>query len=195
MRLQEKSLLVVVWLGLLLIGGAFAIANAAGVFSPPADGAFVDTKIESGSHLTFVLIPSAGKPKKEDIAAVAEALRAFREYADSQGYYFSTVGVGVYMRPEIGVWVLKQYGHFDELDVGRSWFNAGLKRYTKDMGDEGSLPQVIAVLDTIQVDPRDWTRIRRTELARFVGWPSLRAWEASGYPIPVKGGGREREAR
>lgn len=185
---RDKRLLMTVWLAFLALGGVFAVLKTVGVFPPRIDYAPVDTRLESGNHVIFVWIPSSGRPTEEDIATIAEARRAFQRYAIAHGSYFSTVGVVVHPRPDVGVSILRQYGHFDEFDVGRSWFNSGLKRYVKDMGADGTLPQVLAVLDSIEMGQRDWTLIRRAELARFVGQTSLDAWASNGYPIPAEDG-------
>jgi len=85
------------------------------------------------------------------------------------------------------LWILDQFGHFDEVDVGRSWFNSGLKRFAGDMDASTDLPQVIAVLETIEVGSNGWRSLRRLELARFAGPKELEDWKEQGFPLDLEG--------
>jgi len=91
-------------------------------------------------------------------------------------------------KPGEGQWILERFGEFDELIVGRSWFNSGVKRFATDMGAIETLPQVIGILETVQVSPRDWSSLRLVELGRFIGRDALYDWERRGYPISAESG-------
>lgn len=71
------------------------------------------------------------------------------------------------------------------MDVGRSWFNSGLKRFAGDMNASTDLPQVIAVLETIEVRSNGWRSLRRLELARFAGPRELEDWKEQGFPLDL----------
>ncbi len=182
---QRNVVLAGVWLGVLAVGGALLVSRIVRV--PPSE-TVVDTKIVSGDHVIFVLVAPSGIPNDEYVGAVQRARAAFRDFAVANDYFFSTVGVSNHSNIEYGLSILEHLGVFDELNVGRNWFNSGLTRYVMDMGAPNELPQVVGILETIKVHSTGWTSLRRVELGRFTGPDQLSEWERCGFPISIETG-------
>ncbi|MYJ12261.1 MAG: hypothetical protein F4086_18300 [Gemmatimonadetes bacterium] len=150
--------------------------------SPPV----IDTQIESGRHLTFVLMAQHVAPGTEPyppyVAQVKAARDSLRALAEREGVYYSTVGVATQWDIVEGQRVLNAYGHFDEVSLGRNWFNNGRFRY------KGStVPAVLVFLEDIVVEQTSWTSLRLREVARFEGRRSMREWAARGFSLNIGG--------
>ncbi len=175
-----------VWLGLLSFGGIILLISS--LHNPPfSSDSPVDTQYSSGTHVIFVVI-GAGPPGDEYVASVRRARSAFRRFANANGLLFSTVGVATQMPVDRGLWVLEQFGHFDEVDVGRTWFNTGVRMFAVEMGATTNLPQVVVILEEVDVGSHGWTSLGSRELARFVGPKELASWEDSGSPVDLEQG-------
>ena len=124
--------------------------------SPPSADVVIDTEIESGRHLTFVLmaqqVASGTQPDPAYVTQVRAARDSLRALATREGIYYSTVGVGTHWDIAEGLRVLNAYGHFDEVSVGRGWFNTGRFRYSG-----GTVPAVLVFLEDITVGQTSWT--------------------------------------
>ena len=100
----------------------------------PQSADVIDTRIESGRHLTFVLMAQQVAPGAQPDPAYVTQVRAARDslraLAAREGIYYSTVGVGTHWEIAEGLRVLNAYGPFDEVSVGRGWFNTGRFRYS-----------------------------------------------------------------
>lgn len=182
----SETTLAYAWLGFLVLSGVITLIQVP-LSSPRPPGAIVDTVYASGDHLIFVVMAS-GNPSEEYVQAVEKARERFHEFADSSGFHFSTVGVAIQMQVKGALWVLDRYGTFDEVDVGRGWFNSGVKRFAEEMAASTNLPQVLAVLETIEVRSHGWESLRQIELARFIGPQELERWEGMGSPINLEHG-------
>ena len=148
--------------------------------------ALIDTQIESGRHLTFVLMAQQVAPGTEPyppyVALVKAARDSLRALAAREGVYYSTVGVANHWEITEGLRVLNAYGHFDEVSVGRNWFNSGRFRYSGR-----SVPGVLVFLEDITVMQTSWTSSGLTEIARFEGGRSMREWAARGFSLNLDG--------
>ncbi len=61
--------------------------------------------------------------------AVKAAARVVRQRAEETGADAVTVGVSIDWAVELGSKHLARYGEFDEIIVGRNWFNTGARPY------------------------------------------------------------------
>ena len=160
--------------------------------SPPSADVVIDTEIESGRHLTFVLmaqqVASGTQPDPAYVTQVRAARDSLRALATREGIYYSTVGVGTHWDIAEGLRVLNAYGHFDEVSVGRGWFNTGRFRYSG-----GTVPAVLVFLEDITVGQTSWTSEALTEVARFEGRRSVREWAARGFSFNLDGRGGAEE--
>ena len=91
---------------------------------PPSADVVIDTEIESGRHLTFVLVAQhvapGTQPYEPYVTQVRAARDSLRALAAREGIYYSTVGVVQHWEIAEGLRVLNAYGSFDEVSVGRS---------------------------------------------------------------------------
>lgn len=118
-------------------------------------------------------------PYVSQVKAARDSLRAL---AEREGIYYSTIGVAKHWDIVEGQSVLNAYGHFDEVSLGRNWFNTGRFRY------KGStVPAVLVFLEDIRVEQTSWTSLRLTEVARFHGYRRMREWAARGFSLNLGG--------
>lgn len=146
----------------------------------------IDTQIESGRHLTFAFVAQHVAPGAEPyppyVTQVKAARDSLRALAAREGIYYSTVGVATQWDIAEGLRVLNAYGHFDEVSVGRNWFNTGRVRY-----GGRTVPAVLVYLEDITVGQSSWTSSGLMEVARFEGHRSMREWAARGFSLNVDG--------
>ena len=166
---------------LLLVTGA-ALALSWRVFFP-AGAPAIDTRLETGEHLTLVLVAPTGTEDPEYVRMVGDAVIEMRRYAKESGYHFSTVGVSDDWSVSRGLKILEEFGPFDEVIVGRNWFNTGVERYITDFGAQAAVPQVAILLQERQVDTTPWTYGESRELIRLVGRGPMDAWSARGFAV------------
>ncbi len=169
---QAVLSLSAIWLTLLVLGSLFLVPK---LLQEPA-GITIDTEIKTGVHVVFVLINPSSKSRPEYVDDVKRARAAVREYADSHHFFLSTIGVSDHWDVDEGLAILRQFGPFEEIIVGRNWFNTGLRRYALDLGGPLAFPQVIVTLEEIQVRDRGWESKGVTEVARLVGKEQLKEW-------------------
>lgn len=170
-----------IWLGVLFVLAALLVTRVILEPTPP----MIDTRVSSGVHLTFVVIAPTGFPSSEYVEAVKAARTAYKGAAIEAGCFFSTVGISQGWYPDEGLAVLGRFGHFDELIVGRSWFNSGVQRYVTDLESVLQLPQVLAVVEGISVGETWWESTGPQEIGRHVGESALSAWLEEGSPTTV----------
>ena len=156
----------------------------------PQSADVIDTRIESGRHLTFVLmaqhVAPGTQPYEPYVTLVRAAKDSLRATAAREAIYYSTVGVATEWNIAEGLRVLNEYGPFDEVSVGRSWFNTGRLRYNL-----GVLPAVVVFVEDITVGQTSWTSHGLTEVARFEGRRSMREWAARGFSLNLVEPGTE----
>lgn len=168
--------------GILVLLTGLALAVSWRVFFPAAAPA-IDTRLESGEHLTLVLVAPTGTEDPEYVRMVGDAIVEMRRYARERGYHFSTVGVSDDWSISRGLEILEEFGPFDEVIVGRNWFNTGVERYITDFGAQAAVPQVAVLLQERQVDTTPWTYGESREVIRVVGRGPMDAWSARGFAI------------
>ena len=183
----NKRIIAYSFLAILAVA-ALALMTATLRRPPSAD--VIDTEIESGRHLTFVLmaqwVAPGAMPDPAYVTQVRAARDSLRALATREVIYYSTVGVATEWDIAEGLRVLNAYGPFDEVSAGRSWFNTGRFRYSG-----GTVPAVLVFLEDITVGQTSWTSEALTEVARFEGRRSVREWAARGFSLDLDGPGAE----
>lgn len=183
MKIQFERALASIWLAALLVVGLAVAWNSL----RPIDEINNRSVVRSGDHIVFVVVASLA-PSNEYVAAVERARDAFRDFAERCDCTFSTVGISNHPDTGLGLEILSRYGSFDELAVGRSWFNSAQKRYVNDMSSVLHIPQVIGLFERVEVLDSDWLTHERVELGRFAGLQSLVEWDERGAPIDIAKG-------
>lgn len=150
----------------------------------PAVKPTIDTRLQTGEHLTLVLVAPTTADDREYIEMVGDAISAMRLYARKHGYHFSTVGVSDDWAVSRGLEILAEFGPFDEVVVGRNWFNTGVERYITEFGAQAAVPLVAVFLQERQLDTTPWVYGESRELIRVVGRGPLGGWSAGGFAIP-----------
>jgi hypothetical protein len=104
--------------------------------------------------------------------------------AAASGQQFRVVGVALDWSPDSGFAYLRQFGAFDELDVGRNWFGLGVERFIwADTTARPTIPQVVIYEQDIAPAGRAVFG-RANVLKRVLGGDSIVTWVRSGAPIP-----------
>ena len=146
----------------------------------------IDTRIETGKHLTFVFVaPTAVLDRGGSyVADVTKARDAMRQYASESGYYYSTIGISDHWSVGRGLEILRQFGAFDEIVVGRNAFNTGVDRFIVETGAIMAVPQVVVMLQERWLDEEPWIYGERRELIRVVGGRGMADWAERDFSIP-----------
>jgi hypothetical protein len=171
------------------VGVALAaiIATAVGVtiyaFRPIPPRPPIDTKRESGDHLAFVLVAPTATADTGYIRLVRLARDSMRALATRRGIFFTTVGVSDAWDVENGLRILRKFGWFDELILGRNWFNSGIQKYINDFNATPGVPQVVLTQQHIAIDSLPFAYGPIHVLARAVGEGRLLEWERAGFPV------------
>ena len=79
---------------------------------------------------------------------------------------------------------LGEFGTFDEVIVGRNWFNTGIERYVTQPGAMEVVPQVVVTLQEKRIDTTPLQYGESRELIRLVGSAALKQWGRSGCRMP-----------
>lgn len=105
--------------------------------------------------------------------------------AQARGQEFRAVFVGMDWRPAKAIALSMRDGVWDELDVGRNWFNAGAEQYVwGDPKTTAAMPQFIVYEQPINMTGGRVKFGQRRALLRVLGPQQLAAWVAKGSPIP-----------
>ncbi len=166
---------------LLLLACGWAFKSAVWPAREPAPF----TRLEAGTHATLVLIAPTSKPTRELASAVKGATAALAERTNQAGLRFSTVGISDDWSVTRGMKILEEFGRFDEVIVGRNWFNSGVVRFIDEMNGPPVVPQLLVVRQEKRIDQDRWTSGPVAELVRVVGKTEIRSWAARGFPVPL----------
>jgi hypothetical protein len=101
------------------------------------------------------------------------------------GAYYSTVGVSDEWSTARAWGLLKEFGPFDEISVGRNWLNTGVKRFVTDLAGEAVVPQVVVIAEDVRVDTLPFVYGKPVELLRVVGVDGMRAWASAGFLVSL----------
>jgi hypothetical protein len=157
-----------------LLAGALLIRGSAepGSFAP----------IRTGREVVLVFIASSSCPGAKDPRlpeALADIQNHLRREAGEQGSTFVSIGVSLDWDIEKGIKLLRRFGAFDEIAVGRSWMNgAALKYIWEDLPGAASIPQVLLVERTVTQDRAifvggERVRFRKVGAEAIVRWSQL----------------------
>ena len=145
--------------------------------------AHVDTELEPGTHVTFVFIAPTSTGDKAFQEEVQRAKNATREFAVRERFFYSTVGVSDHWSVPAGLSILDRFGPFDEVVVGRNWFNLGVTEFISRMNGVPAVPQVVVTIQDIQTDTLPFHYGERVELVRLVGAGAVQSWAARNFPL------------
>jgi len=107
---------------------------------------------ESGKELLMIYIgsPHCGFSNSDEMLGLVEdaKLQALK-VAQKHNINFAVNGVAISWSPKEGFNHLSKFGYFDEIFLGRSWFNTGAIKYIHTelpSGTKGSVPQIVLVM-------------------------------------------------
>jgi hypothetical protein len=116
---------------------------------------------------------------------LSHARQLVQKLATARGNVFGSIGVALDPVPDEGLAFLREFGPFDEIDVGNSWESLGVTRFIwRGFHGEASVPQVLVVSRDVVDDGRSITIGADRLLAREIGSDSLIAWSKAGAPLP-----------
>lgn len=105
---------------------------------------------------------------------------------------FTSIGIAVDWSPETGIDHLQNISSFDEMIVGRNWYNTGMVKYTfSDFPGRRGLPQIIITKRVYsgEMNPErgvisGYNGIESdVELHRVFGPPAFARWNRDGVPF------------
>lgn len=142
-------------------------------------------KFNDGDEIALIYITSAycrfsTSPEMPELIERAK-LRA-RDEAIDNGANFAAIGVVVDWNVKDGFNHLSKFGEFDEVMVGRNWFNTGARKfiYADTTIERGSVPQLVIVsrVNDIQVnETRNIYNIKEQNIvARFRGADEIKEY-------------------
>ena len=141
-----------------------------------------------GSELVLMYISSStcmGNRSRGIHEAVEQAKIHLAARAQAEGRTFRAIGVALDWQPDSGLAYLREFGQFDELVVGSTFFNLGATDLIwGDSTSRATIPQLILYERT--VDPSNPRRIRLGRphvLDTVVGGDSIVARVASGFGV------------
>lgn len=164
---------------LLLTASAIAVRS----LMPPAATQQIDTRLQTGTHLIFVLIAPTSNANRELVEAVKAARDSIRSYALRNNYLFSTIAIADNWEPARGIEQLREFGPFDELIVGRNWLNTGVELYVTRQSAPNEVPQVLVVSRSINVDALPIAYGPLKEVVRLSGGDAILMWARTGFRI------------
>ena len=146
--------------------------------------------IDSGPELVLVYFGGstcAPCHSEEFKAALDRAKVLLAERAEQEGKAFAAVGVAVDHSVEDGLAFLAESGRFDELAVGRNWFNsASLAHLWRPEGlDERAvgLPGVVVFEREMSFEGSHITASKPRYLVELVGGVAIPEWVEAGVPL------------
>lgn len=155
---------------------AQALADSAYVpsYDPPRDGTEVVAVYFGGSTCAPCRFPTFK-------AGLRDAIRRARAYAEEAGYAFAYVGVANDWDLEDGLAFLDEAGPFDEITVGRNWFN--LASVAHVFQNEEAVP----ALPSLVVFERDISNSNEFGATRYLTalmGPQVLWWVERDAPLP-----------
>ena len=145
----------------------------------------VDTRVQTGVHLTVTVVAPTINIDQELRRVVDSARSVLRTQASRLGYLFSTVGVSDDWNVRRGLQSLRDLGPFDEVVVGRNWLNSGIKRYVDVGGNAAAVPQIVVSIQHVRTDTLPFQYGEMTTVRRLIGGTAIRQWRAAGFALPT----------
>ncbi len=166
-------------LTLLVIG---ALALVAPILAP-SERQVVDTKLNNGTHLSFVFFAPTSFVSESFAQAVTGARNEMRARALRDGLGYSTLGIADKWQVQEGLDLLAKFGTFDEITVGRSWMNTGVQEYINTPKAPAKVPQLIIAAQAINMDTTPYVYGERKVLLRLIGTHEIEAWASAKFPM------------
>jgi len=172
-----------------LIGGlaapaALAAQGAAGTYRPSNSN-------PEGREVVAILISSSTCIANQHAGfkpAVREMMRRLGVQRDSAKLHLSITGVSTDWSARVGASYFEELGEFDELVVGRNWFNSAITRHVwQAEGARPVIPQLILLERTVTQGERGPRIAGERVIGRFWGGDEIMAWAARGAPLPAAG--------
>lgn len=172
-----------------LFGG---LASPAALAGQGAAGAYRPSNSNpEGREVVAVLISSSTCIANQNAGfkpAVREMMRRLGFQRDSAKLHLSITGVSTDWQPRVGVSYFEELGQFDELVVGRNWFNSAITRHVwQAEGARPVIPQIILLERTVTQGERGPQITGERVIGRFWGGDEIMAWAARGAPLPAAG--------
>jgi predicted metalloprotease with PDZ domain len=140
-----------------------------------------------GTELVAVLVTTEsciGSRQPGFDTAIREMKRLLANRAEADGQPFSVTGVSLDWSVEDGIEHLKKFGAFDEIMVGRNWFNSGAVHYIwRDLPGTPATPQVLLFERHVEPGPKGINFGTERPLARLVGSDAIAEWVGQGAPL------------
>ncbi|WP_069133209.1 hypothetical protein [Rhodohalobacter halophilus] len=152
-------------------------------------------KLKTSKELAFIYVTSSTCPycNDEELLSTIDKIKyQLKEKADSMGYNFTAIGVGIEQSSSIGLRHFSKSGFYDEIIVGNSWNNIGSLYYIQDhFKGVAMTPQLIITMRDYQVlNPSDINfrenagLTNEVELVRKTGLTNISNWYKNGLQIP-----------
>jgi hypothetical protein len=142
----------------------------------------------AGRELVVVFISSASCVANTTpgfLEAIDPMNRALARQAEEQNLPFVAVGVTTDWSPDSGYAYLKRLSSFNEMIVGRNWYNLGAAVYIwADSTNRPMEPQVILLERDVVPGPTAVQISPDRVLRRFFGAKDIMDWVSEGAPIP-----------
>lgn len=143
--------------------------------------------VEPGPELALVFIgsPTCVWSNRDFLpAAVEKAKLVLDEQARSTGRSFTTVASVKSSGVDVGLAYLRKFGKFDEIVLGRGWYNLGILRYVfEDFSANAATPQLVVVERRVVGWPSRSYADEKV-LVRKIGAGPIHDWVEAGLPLP-----------
>jgi hypothetical protein len=174
----------------LALAALIGLASPAALAGQGAAGAYRPSNSDpEGREVVAILISSStciANQNAEFKPAVQEMMRRLGLQRDSAKLHLSITGVSTDWEPRVGVSYFEQFGEFDELVVGRNWFNSAITRHVwQAEGARPVIPQLILLERTVTHGERGPRITGERVIGRFLGGDEIITWTARGAPLPV----------
>lgn len=173
---------------LLLVLGVFGATPLQAQGAAPARYTPSEANPE-GRELVAVLISDShcvGNTYPGFLASVDSMNLALGRQAAARHLPFVAVGIATDWSPDSGFAYLKSLSTFDEVIVGRNWFNLGVARYLwADPASRAAVPQVLLLERTITPGGTRVNVGTDRVLARYPNAAAIVEWVKQGAPLPA----------
>jgi len=117
-----------------------------------------------------------------------EARDSVQAYATARDIGFATLGISQDVVLDDGIEYLQGLGRLDEVAVGRSWRNTGIRRYIYgEFSGEAATPQILVAKRSVVGGSGYWGIERERVLMRRTGLSEIRRWVQGGSQVPTEG--------
>ena len=131
----------------------------------------------------YVTAPTCHACRAREMPATLDRIKVMlQRQAQAAGQRFRAVFVAVDWEPDSGLALAREDGPWDEIIVGRNWYNAGVEQYVwGDTATKPELPQIILIEQRIEIGAR--VRFEQAHvLRRLIGLEAFQPWLRQGLP-------------